>query len=254
LPTKGRRQRLADPLAVPSNPGQQIAVAVMWEDLGEAQRFEQGRLRFPDVPAVPGVYRLRLASGSGHEVWHIGDAVDLRAALYALEDDLLIRTTSSFNARLRDALAAARSVRLEIATTGVLSSGDGSPRPVDLHRQEDRALLRMVARVGADAEGAALFAGLTASDERGEAPSRLDRLTPRQRAVVELVAAGKATREIARELDISPRTVELHRQRAMERLEIRTVPDLVRLLMSAHVMPDRTPMRRRRQSLPSQAA
>lgn len=54
-------------------------------------------------------------------------------------------------------------------------------------------------------------------------------LTPREREVMELVVAGRHNREIARELDISPRTVEVHKARMMAKLGVATVADLVRL-------------------------
>ncbi len=56
----------------------------------------------------------------------------------------------------------------------------------------------------------------------------LDRLTPRQREILQLVAEGKSTREIAAMLHVSVKTVETHRAQLMERLEIYDVPGLVR--------------------------
>jgi DNA-binding NarL/FixJ family response regulator len=56
-----------------------------------------------------------------------------------------------------------------------------------------------------------------------------DKLTPRQRSVLKLMAEGKSTKEVAKALDLSPKTVEFHRARLMERLEIYNVPGLVRL-------------------------
>lgn len=57
----------------------------------------------------------------------------------------------------------------------------------------------------------------------------LQGLTPREREVMELVVSGRHNREIAAQLGISPRTVEVHKARTMEKLRVRTVPDLVRL-------------------------
>lgn len=56
--------------------------------------------------------------------------------------------------------------------------------------------------------------------------SRCARLTPREREVLVQVAAGKTSKEIARLLGISPRTVEVHRARIMEKLEAHSVLDL----------------------------
>lgn len=58
--------------------------------------------------------------------------------------------------------------------------------------------------------------------------SSLDRLTPRQLEIVQLIAEGNTNQEIARTLSISIKTVETHRYQLMERLEIHDVPGLVR--------------------------
>jgi DNA-binding NarL/FixJ family response regulator len=59
------------------------------------------------------------------------------------------------------------------------------------------------------------------------ARAALHTLPPRQRQVVQLMAQGNTTKEIAAILDISPRTVEFHRYRAMESLGVRTIAELV---------------------------
>jgi DNA-binding NarL/FixJ family response regulator len=56
-----------------------------------------------------------------------------------------------------------------------------------------------------------------------------EKLTPRQRSVLKLMAEGKSTKEIARALGLSAKTVEFHRARLMERLRIYDVASLVRL-------------------------
>lgn len=55
-----------------------------------------------------------------------------------------------------------------------------------------------------------------------------DRLTPRQREVLQLIAEGHSTKEIARKLDISVKTVEMHRAQLMTSLDIHDVAGLVR--------------------------
>lgn len=62
-------------------------------------------------------------------------------------------------------------------------------------------------------------------------------LTPRQREVLALVASGKSTKEIAGTLNISAKTVESHRIQLMERLDIHTVPGLVRYAAHAGLIP-----------------
>lgn len=64
-----------------------------------------------------------------------------------------------------------------------------------------------------------------------ELEARLARLTERERQVMDLVIAGKPNREIAAELDISPRTVEVFKARMMEKLQARSLPELVRLVL-----------------------
>lgn len=63
--------------------------------------------------------------------------------------------------------------------------------------------------------------------------ARLARLTRREREVLELVVAGLMNREIGERLHISPKTVEMHRARVMEKMQARTLAELVRLYLGA---------------------
>lgn len=63
---------------------------------------------------------------------------------------------------------------------------------------------------------------------------RLARLTPREREVMEGMLEGKLNKLIAADLDISVRTVEIHRANVLEKLEARNGSDLVRLVLSSH--------------------
>jgi RNA polymerase sigma factor (sigma-70 family) len=69
--------------------------------------------------------------------------------------------------------------------------------------------------------------------ERERLGELLARLTAREREVLDLVAAGRHNREIAGALGISPRTVEVYKARMMEKLQVKRVPDLVRLVLRA---------------------
>jgi len=62
---------------------------------------------------------------------------------------------------------------------------------------------------------------------------RLAQLTQREREVLELVVAGRMNREIAEKLDISVKTVEAHRAKIMEKLEVDSVAELVQATMAA---------------------
>lgn len=61
-----------------------------------------------------------------------------------------------------------------------------------------------------------------------EVEASADRLTPREREIVQLVAEGKSSKEVAASLTISVRTVEAHRSHVMEKLELSSVSELVR--------------------------
>ena len=60
--------------------------------------------------------------------------------------------------------------------------------------------------------------------------SLLRRLTPREQEVLSRVSQGISNKVVALDLGISERTVELHRGRGMRKLEVRTLPELVRLM------------------------
>ena len=56
-------------------------------------------------------------------------------------------------------------------------------------------------------------------------------LTPRERQVLAEVMAGASNKEVGRKLGISPRTVEVHRARVMEKLGAKNACDLVRIVL-----------------------
>jgi len=65
-----------------------------------------------------------------------------------------------------------------------------------------------------------------------ESAPGLDRLTAREREIAKLMAAGHQNREIAMQLGISHRTVEVHRAHVMDKLQCRSLADLMRLKLS----------------------
>ena len=70
-------------------------------------------------------------------------------------------------------------------------------------------------------------------DSRRSDAEKLRRLTSREREVLEQAARGLHAKEIAAALGISPRTVEVHKTRIMEKLDVRNVAELVRFAMAA---------------------
>ncbi|WP_299183472.1 response regulator transcription factor [uncultured Neptuniibacter sp.] len=84
-------------------------------------------------------------------------------------------------------------------------------------------LLRLVGR--------ALTKANKARDEQGAQQEILDcygNLSRREREVMSLVVAGNANRQIAEELDISPKTVEVHRSRVMSKMRAGSLAELVK--------------------------
>src|SRR5207302_1399954 len=62
-----------------------------------------------------------------------------------------------------------------------------------------------------------------ATASRSSADARLERLTAREREILTLISAGHPNREVASRLGISPRTVEVHKARVMEKLACRSL-------------------------------
>ena len=93
---------------------------------------------------------------------------------------------------------------------------------------DDKLLLSSVGR--------ALEAAKTAQNSAAEAQraeARIAELTSREKQVLELLAAGRPNKVIAYELDISPRTVEIHRARVMEKMRAKSLAELVRVVVAA---------------------
>ena len=62
---------------------------------------------------------------------------------------------------------------------------------------------------------------------------RLERLTPRERQVMEQMLLGRLNKVIAAELGLSVRTVEIHRARVLEKLEVHNASEMVRRVLSS---------------------
>jgi len=95
---------------------------------------------------------------------------------------------------------------------------------------DDEALLAAVR--------AALEASRRISERQTEArdiAGRLGSLTPRERQVLDRLVAGQPNKTIAYDLGASPRTVEVHRARVMEKMGARSISDLVRMALSVGI-------------------
>ena len=58
-----------------------------------------------------------------------------------------------------------------------------------------------------------------------------EQLTAREREVLQLITDGQSNKQTGRELGISPRTVEVHRARVMEKLSAKNTADLMRIIL-----------------------
>ena len=89
-------------------------------------------------------------------------------------------------------------------------------------RQKHRSLLTNLR------EAVTVIEDFLHTDDPGAKSLQDDRLTPRQREILHLIARGYATREIAAQLHVSVKTVESHRAQLMQRLNIHDVAGLTR--------------------------
>lgn len=85
----------------------------------------------------------------------------------------------------------------------------------------------------------AVRAGLAASEQAqrhanvvADITARIASLTPREREVLDLLVTGKPNKTIAYDLGASPRTVEVHRARVMEKMNARSLAELVRMVIA----------------------
>lgn len=118
--------------------------------------------------------------------------------------------------------------RLSIAESRAILRGgarDLLPAPLD-----PRAVCRSIDRALGEWRGEQ-----TALARHREAEARLAALTPRERDILDAIAAGLGNKAIARRLDLSPRTVEVHRANIMRRAGTASVAELLRLQFTAEL-------------------
>ncbi len=97
---------------------------------------------------------------------------------------------------------------------------------------DDDALLDAVRAVArGDAYLSPSVADAVLTDYRRHVTNSMDLLTAREREVLQLIAEGKTNKDIANQLNLSVYTVEAHRGRLMEKLNLHSTGDLVRFAM-----------------------
>ena len=104
-----------------------------------------------------------------------------------------------------------------------------------LEKPVDPELLLVTVRAALDGDAAQRSVAREVEQER----RKLDVLTVRERQIMEMIAEGTHNRDIATKLGISPRTVEGHKARLMDKLQVRSVTELVHLVLGA--MPETKP-------------
>ena len=179
----------------------------------------------------------------------VGEAADGREALRLVAEHkphvVLMDITMS---DLNGLEATARIVRRHPATRVIILSmhsneeyvrralGVGAAGYVlkDAERAELELALKSVARGGSYLSPAVSRPVITDYAERAS-HDPMGQLTPRQREILQLIAEGYKTREMATKLSLSAKTVETHRAQLMERLDIHDVAGLVRYAIRAGV-------------------
>jgi DNA-binding NarL/FixJ family response regulator len=106
-----------------------------------------------------------------------------------------------------------------------------------LLKNADRHELELAVRAAARGDtwlSPGISRSIAAAFVRAEQPGAgpFQRLTARQREILQLIAEGHSTKDIAHHLGVSVKTVETHRAQLMERLGVRGVPGLVRYAIS----------------------
>lgn len=97
---------------------------------------------------------------------------------------------------------------------------------------EPDSLLRTI-----DAAFERLEQGRVVANRVQAAQAKIDRLSSREKAVLEGLIEGYPNKIIAHELEISPRTVEIHRSKVMEKLEVRSLSEALRISFAAGLIP-----------------
>ncbi|MEP7240800.1 MAG: LuxR C-terminal-related transcriptional regulator [Devosia sp.] len=155
--------------------------------------------RRPDVV----IANLELGDGSGIDlIWRVKNR-RMGTAVFMLEDQPVVGA----------AVAAMKAGAADVIT-----------KPIDSEH-----IIRIVRdALRQDVHLAGTDSGRRAVEVRGFA-----QLTPREREVLQLITNGQSNKEAGRELGISPRTIEVHRARVMEKLGAKNTADLMRIVLTS---------------------
>ena len=199
-----------------------------------------------DHALLLGAYE-KLLTGECEIVGNVGDGRALVAAAESLKPDLIILDISM---PLLNGLEAARQIKR--AQNGV--------KLVFVTMNEDPGLAAEAFRAGANAyllkssawaelltairevlRGRSYVTPLVTNDLVGslmnqEEHKTADELTSRQREVLQLLAEGHSMKEVARLLNLTPRTVAFHKYRMMEQLNVKSTAELIQYAVRRHIV------------------
>ena len=199
-----------------------------------------------DHALLLGAYE-KLLVGECEIVGHVGDGRALVAAAEALKPDLIILDISM---PLLNGLEAARLVKRTLRNVKL----------VFVTMNEDPGLAAEAFRAGASAyllkssawaelltairevmRGRSYVTPLVTSDLVGSLMNyddhkTADELTSRQREVLQLLAEGHSMKEVAKLLNLTPRTVAFHKYRMMEQLNVKSTAELIQYAVRRHIV------------------
>jgi DNA-binding NarL/FixJ family response regulator len=155
------------------------------------------------------------------------------------------------------------------ATRAIVASGEGAPRILVLTMHAEEAYLEPVLEAGASgylvkstadrelveavravargevyvqpSAARVLAQGARRREEHASDRARFDRLTDRERAVMQLIAEGYTAPEIGEQLAISPKTVDTYKQRINDKLGLTHRADYVKLALKLGLLQSPTP-------------
>ncbi len=199
-----------------------------------------------DHALLLGAYE-KLLAGECEIVGNVGDGRALVAAAEALKPDLIILDISM---PLLNGLEAARQIK----------RAQRDVKLVFVTMNEDPGLAAEAFRAGANAyllkssawaelltairevlRGRSYVTPLVTNDLVGslmnqEEHKTADELTSRQREVLQLLAEGHSMKEVARLLNLTPRTVAFHKYRMMEQLNVKSTAELIQYAVRRHIV------------------
>jgi DNA-binding NarL/FixJ family response regulator len=171
----------------------------------------------------------------------VGEAPDGRAAvqqILELSPDVVVMDLTMPHLNGIDATRQAIAARPHVKVIGLSASGDDRMVVEMLragafgHVNKTAAASELINAIRTVLKGSFYFSpdivARIAADNGGHAHSAFDRLSPREREVLQLISEGKATKEVAAMLRVSIKTAETHRRNLMDKLHVDSVAELTK--------------------------